>query len=91
MLVEMGLVEQRYKAVTEVLVDGATVSGVAQRAGVSRQTLHAWLRRYASSGWPAWRTARRGRPAVRIRSQPSSRWPSSPCAAPTQPGARGAF
>ena len=49
----MGLVEQRYKAVTEVLVDGATVKEVALRAGVSRQTLHAWLRRYASAGLAA--------------------------------------
>jgi hypothetical protein len=36
MLVELGLVEQRYKAVCEVL-DGATVTDVAQRNGVSRQ------------------------------------------------------
>ena len=43
MLVEVGLVEQRYKAVLEVL-DGATVDGVV------RQTVHDWLRRYASGG-----------------------------------------
>jgi transposase InsO family protein len=49
MLVELGLVEQRLKAVHEVL-DGATVTDVAQRNGVTRQTVHAWLRRYASSG-----------------------------------------
>jgi tautomerase-like protein len=35
MLVELGLVEQRYKAVSEVLVDGATVTEVALRLGVS--------------------------------------------------------
>jgi transposase InsO family protein len=46
MLVELGLVEQRLKAVNEVL-DGATV---AERNGVTRQTVHNWLRRYASSG-----------------------------------------
>lgn len=49
MLVELGLVEQRLKAVQEVL-DGATVTDVATRNGVTRQTVHAWLRRYASSG-----------------------------------------
>jgi transposase-like protein len=40
-------VEQRLKAVQEIL-DGATVTDVAQRNGVTRQTVHAWLRRYAS-------------------------------------------
>jgi transposase-like protein len=41
--------EQRYRAVLEVL-DGASVSEVARRYGVSRQTVHAWLRRYAEDG-----------------------------------------
>ena len=49
MLVELGLVDQRYNAVREVL-DGATVTDVARRNGVSRQTVHTWLRRYAASG-----------------------------------------
>ena len=49
MLVELGLVEQRYKAVQEVL-DGATVTDVARRNGVARQTVHDWLRRYAAHG-----------------------------------------
>ena len=49
MLVELGLVEQRLRAVQEVL-DGATVTDVAVRNGVTRQTVHTWLRRYASSG-----------------------------------------
>jgi transposase InsO family protein len=49
MLVELGLVEQRYKAVCEVL-DGATVTDVARRNGVARQTVHTWLRRYANHG-----------------------------------------
>ena len=48
-LVELGLVEQRYQAVLEVL-SGATVSDVARRYGVVRQTVHVWLRRYADSG-----------------------------------------
>ena len=41
MLVELGLVEQRYRAVMEVL-DGAAVKEVALRNGVVRQTVH-WL------------------------------------------------
>ena len=49
-LVELGLVEQRYQAVLEVLNDASTVTDVAVRFGVSRQTVHRWLRRYASDG-----------------------------------------
>jgi transposase InsO family protein len=48
-LVELRLVEQRYRAVCEVL-DGATVTDVALRNGVVRQTVHDWLRRYAADG-----------------------------------------
>jgi transposase InsO family protein len=48
--VELGVVEQRYKAVSEVLVEGATVTEVARRLGVSRQTVHTWLRRYGNGG-----------------------------------------
>ena len=50
MMVELGLVEQRYQAVLEVVNDGATVTDVARRYGVARQTVHGWLRRYASEG-----------------------------------------
>ena len=50
MLVELGLVEQRYRAVLEVLNDGASVGDVARRYGVARQTVHRWLRKYASGG-----------------------------------------
>jgi transposase InsO family protein len=49
-LVELGLVEQRYQAVLEVLVEGATVTEVAGRFGVTRQSVHRWLRRYAAQG-----------------------------------------
>jgi transposase InsO family protein len=49
-LVVLGVVEQRHAAVLEVLVDGSTVTAVADRYGVSRQTVHRWLRRYARSG-----------------------------------------
>lgn len=49
MLVELGVVEQRYQAVREVL-DGASVVEVARRYGVVRQMVHGWLRRYAADG-----------------------------------------
>jgi transposase-like protein len=39
------VVEQRYQAVQAVIGAGETVTGVAARFGVSRQTLHAWLAR----------------------------------------------
>jgi transposase InsO family protein len=49
MLVELRLVEQRHQAVLEVL-DGASVTDVARRFGVARQTVHVWLGRYAGHG-----------------------------------------
>ena len=49
MLREWSVAEQRYRAVLEVL-DGASVTEVSRRFGVSRQTVHAWLRRYAEDG-----------------------------------------
>jgi transposase InsO family protein len=49
MLWELQVAEQRYGAVREVL-DGASVTEVARRFGVSRQTVHAWLNRYAADG-----------------------------------------
>jgi transposase InsO family protein len=50
MLVELSVVEQRYHAVLEVLVSRVPVSEVADRYGVSRKSVHAWVRRYAESG-----------------------------------------
>ena len=50
MLVELGVVKQRYRAVLEVLEDGAPVTEVARRYGVARQTVHEWLSRYANGG-----------------------------------------
>jgi transposase-like protein len=49
MLIELGVVEQRHKAVLEVL-EGLPVTEVAARHGVTRQTVHRWLRWYASGG-----------------------------------------
>jgi transposase InsO family protein len=48
-LVEVSVVEQRYRAVLEVKA-GVPVSEAAARAGVSRQSVHAWLRRYEQGG-----------------------------------------
>ena len=60
MLVELGAVEQRHRAVLEVLEEGVSVTEVARRYGVVRQTVRSWLRRYAEDGWAGWRTGRRG-------------------------------
>jgi leucine-zipper of insertion element IS481 len=50
-LVELSVVEQRLLlAVMEVVRDGLTVTEVAGRYGVSRQSVHNWLRRYAGGG-----------------------------------------
>src|ERR1700730_15579686 len=46
---ELSVVEQRYRAVLEVLA-GVTVTEVAERYGVSRQSVHSWLRRYRAEG-----------------------------------------
>ena len=44
------MAEQRYQAVLAVIADGLSVSQVASKVGVSRQTLHAWLARYEAEG-----------------------------------------
>jgi len=49
MLRELVVSELRYRAVLEAL-DGATVTEVARRYGVSRQSVHGWLVRYAAEG-----------------------------------------
>lgn len=53
MLVELSVVEQRYHAVMEVLAAGASKTEVAARYGVSRQSVHSWVRRYEEGGLPA--------------------------------------
>jgi transposase InsO family protein len=49
-LAERSVVEQRYEAVQQVLRDGVPVTEVAERLGVSRQSVHAWVRRYQAGG-----------------------------------------
>jgi transposase len=48
-LVELSVVEQRYRAVLAVLA-GESVTRVAAEVGVSRQTVHGWLPRYREQG-----------------------------------------
>src|SRR6266699_6141379 len=51
MLWELSVTEQRYRAVLEVMA-GVPVIEVAERYGVSRQSVHAWLVRYRDEGPP---------------------------------------
>jgi len=52
MPVERNVVEQRYEAVMSVSRDRQTVAQAALVYGVSRQTLHKWVRRYEARGMP---------------------------------------
>jgi hypothetical protein len=51
-LVELSVMEQRYRAVLEVEA-GCPVTEVAARHGVTRQSVHAWVRRYRAGGLAA--------------------------------------
>jgi transposase InsO family protein len=53
MLWESSKMEQRYDAVLGVIRDGFTVTEVAQKFGVSRQSVHSWLQRYEEGGLKA--------------------------------------
>jgi transposase InsO family protein len=46
----MSVSEQRYRAVLAVISEGSTVTEVAARWGVSRQSVHAWLAKYEAGG-----------------------------------------
>lgn len=47
---ELSVAEQRYQAVLAVISDGETVTEVAARFGVRRQTVHDWLAKYEAGG-----------------------------------------
>ncbi|OBH54781.1 transposase [Mycobacterium colombiense] len=47
---ELSVAEQRYQAVLAVISDGLSISQVAEKVGVSRETLHSWLARYEAQG-----------------------------------------
>lgn len=50
MLKEISKVEQRYDAVVAVIRDGMSVSEVAEKFAVSRQSLYRWMARYEAEG-----------------------------------------
>jgi transposase InsO family protein len=50
---ELSKMEQRYDAVLGVIRDGFSVTEVAKKFGVSRQTMHVWLARYEEGGLDA--------------------------------------
>jgi transposase InsO family protein len=50
---ELSVAEQRYQAVLAVIEDGVPITAVAEKHGVSRQTVHSWLSRYAGGGLEA--------------------------------------
>jgi len=66
MLWELSVTEQRYRAVLEVLA-GVPVTEVADRYGVSRQSVHTWLRRYQEKGPSGLADQRAGRGRRRTR------------------------
>ena len=71
-LVDLSVVEQRYRAVLAVQA-GEPAVGVAAQWGVSRQTVQNWLCRYREGGRPVWligpdaRTGAWAKPARRWR------------------------
>jgi transposase len=52
-LVELSVMEQRYQAVLAVVQDGWKVTEVADRIGVSRQSVRNWIVRYERGGLAA--------------------------------------
>jgi len=50
MLKELSKVEQRYDAVVAVIRDGMTVTEVAAKFGVHRDTVYVWMARYEAEG-----------------------------------------
>ena len=50
MLMELSVQEKKYQAVLAVLSVGRSVTEVSEQWGVSRQSVHAWLRRYEDEG-----------------------------------------
>jgi transposase len=58
---ELSVAEQRYQAVLAVIEDGLSITEVADKVGVSRQTVHAWLQRYGAQGLEGLAVVRIGR------------------------------
>jgi transposase-like protein len=72
--VELGLVEQRYKAVLEAVESGATVTDVGRRYGVGRQTVNTWLRRFRRATNVPLDEPRPRLPRVRTHRKMGRRW-----------------
>jgi transposase len=54
MLWELRKIEQRCDAVLGVIRDGFSVTEVARKFVVSRQSVHTWLQRYEEVGFTPW-------------------------------------
>jgi transposase InsO family protein len=52
-LLELSKVEQRYDAVVAVIRDGLTVTEVAEKFAISRQSIYRWMARYEEGGLEA--------------------------------------
>ena len=88
---EVSKMEQRYDAVLMVIKDGYSVSEVARKVKVSRQTLYKWLADYEASGL-AGLDDRSHRPhQCPTSSTANARLPSLTCASRTRVGDRCAW
>ena len=61
---QQALAEYRYRAVAEVL-GGSPIGEVAEWHGISRQSLHAWWKRFQAEGMPGLVDRSRGRALAR--------------------------
>ena len=87
-LVDLSVVEQRYRAVLAV-ERGEPKMVVAAQFGVSRQTLHTWLTRYQASGLAGLMDRSAGPIRVRIKPTRRSRRGCVSYAGSTRGGVRG--
>jgi hypothetical protein len=85
------MVEQRYRAVVDVLEQHVPVIEVAARYGVTRQSVHNWVRRYLDGGIQALANRSRRPRGCRTRSAPKSKPASANCSASTQAGDHGGW
>ena len=80
--------EQRYQAVMAVQVEGLEVTVVAEKFGVSRQTMMCGCVVMSRAGWMRWRIVRIGRRRVRIRCPRSWRHACASCGGSIRIGGR---
>ena len=88
MLMELSKMEQRYDAVLGVVRDGFTVTEVARKFGVSRQTATYGSPVMKRADWTPWPIARIDPSVRRHRSRPASSHACSNCAGTTPAGDR---